>query len=123
MAQLTKPQEHILFLLGTSYEQFQQHLEDKPLDISLSKGAFIELAMKSNLVEKQERAIYKNLEMLEKNKCVVYLNKNLILTEKGQKLFDQLREELLPFLSICATLNSQNIAGFTSKAKTTLATE
>ncbi|MEK6857705.1 MAG: hypothetical protein AABX39_03910 [Nanoarchaeota archaeon] len=114
----SKPQQHVLFLLGICQEAYQKTLEDKPLNISLSKGAFIELALKANLVGKQDRALYKNLEMLEKNKCVKYFNKTLELTDKGKKKFEELREELAPYLSACFTVSPESVSKFSTKART-----
>ena len=114
----SKQQQHVLFLLGLCQEAYNKKLEDKPLNVSLSKGAFIELALKANLVGKQERALYKNIEMLEKNKCVRYFNKSLELTEKGHKKFSELREELSPYLSACFTVSPESVSKFSTKART-----
>ena len=114
----SKPQQHILFLLGLCQEAYQKTLENKPLNISLSKGAFIELSIKANLAGKQERALYQNLQMLEKNKCVRYFNKTLELTEKGKKKFEELREELSPYLSACFTVSPESVSRFSTKART-----
>lgn len=114
----SKPQQHVLFLLGLCQEAYQKKLEDKPLNVSLSKIAFIELAIKAGLVEKKESALYKNLEMLEKNKCLRYFNKNLELTDKGKKKFEELRGELSPYLSACFTVSPESVSKFSTKART-----
>lgn len=117
---LTKPQQHVLFLLGLCQEAFKQKFENKPLKIYLSKTAFIEIAIKANLAEKLERALYQNLEMLGKKKCIRYSDKNLELTEKGNKRYNKIKEEIKPYLSACFTVSPENVARFTTKARTKL---
>ena len=117
---LNKQQKLVLYALGLSYKQFHNNFKDKPLDISVSKSAFIELAMKSNITSIKERAIYKNLEFLEQKKIVSYKNKSLALSQRGNKLFENLNKEVSPFLNLTETFNSQNILNFTKKARTVL---
>lgn len=118
---LNKQQKLVLYALGLSYKHFHNNFKDKPLDISVSKSAFIELAMKSNITSIKERAIYKNLEFLEQKRIISYKNKSLYLSQRGNKLFEKLNKEVSPFLNLTETFNSQNILNFTKKAKTVLA--
>lgn len=120
---LNKQQKLILYALGLTYQNFNEHLKNKPLDMCISKSAFIELALKSNITNIQERALYKNLEFLEKQKIILYKNKSLVLSKRGNRLFEQLNKEVAPFLKLSETFDSQNILKFTNKAKTILSTK
>ena len=117
---LTKEQKFILFGLGTCNTEFSKKMADKPLEFSISKTAFIELAMNSGIVKKHERALYKNLEDLENQKCLTYENKTLKLTDKGMKLYEKINNELSPCLNVLNLVKQSNILRYTSKARTTL---
>jgi len=78
--------------------------------------------MKSGIVEKKERALYKNLENLEKQKYVVYNNKSLRLTNKGQKLYERIDSEISPCIRAASIIRKNNVLRFTTKAKTVLKT-
>ena len=65
---LTKAQKRILYALGQCYQKLNQPYQDKPLTVFVSKIAFIELLQKAEFIKKQPRALYKNLELLEKKK-------------------------------------------------------
>ena len=70
----SKVHSFILFSLGAWFEEANKHIEDKPLQVSISKKTFIELVMNAGIARKQERALYKNLETLEKKKLISYEN-------------------------------------------------
>jgi len=82
---LSKPQSLILFSLGQFYQSINQILNDKPLKLRTSKIAFIELLLDSGIVSKQERALYKNIESLEKKNLIEYKNRRIRFTEQGLK--------------------------------------
>lgn len=109
----SRAQEHILFMLGACQEAYSQHFEKQPYTISLNKKAFIDLAMSANLAGKKERALYQNLENLEKRKCISYTNKNLSLTKKGVQKYEEIKKTINPFLSVCFTLSAENILKYT----------
>jgi DNA-binding PadR family transcriptional regulator len=88
--------------------------------MAMNKVAFIELARKANITSKKERALYKNLETLERLKLVAYDNKTLALTEKGQKVFERVRDDLEPYINVKGVLAGSDILRFTTKAQTTL---
>jgi predicted transcriptional regulator len=117
---VTKVQAFILFALGTSAEECSRRFAGKPLVMAMNKVAFIELARKANITSKKERALYKNLETLERLKLVAYDNKTLALTEKGQKVFERVRDDLEPYINVKGVLAGSDILRFTTKAQTTL---
>ena len=80
---LTLVERLMLYALGQYYLSLNQPLMEKHLRLRTSKITFIEMLMNSNMVGKKERAIYKNLESLEKKKLIAYENKMIRLTEKG----------------------------------------
>jgi len=95
---LTKTQQKILFSLGLCYQKLNQPYLDKPIKVFISKIEFIELIKSADFIKKQERALYKNLEILEKKKLIEYPEKKIKLTNKGQKLFNSIEKEIKPFL-------------------------
>jgi len=117
---VTRVQAYILFALGTCYEQCSKRFAGKPMAVSMNKVAFIELARKANITEKKERALYKNLEALEALKIVSYDNKNLALTPKGQKVFERVRDDLIPYINVKGVLDSDHVLNFTTKTQTIL---
>ncbi len=86
--------------------------------MSLSKRSFIDLARKARITEKKERALYKNFEVLEKKGLVVYKNKNLMLTGRGQKLFSSIKKDLDPYVNVANILGSRDVLRHTRKAQT-----
>lgn len=86
-----------------------KRFEDKPLAVSVSKIAFIELIKGKNPFEKEERALYKNLESLEKKKLIVYQNKRIFFTKKGLGQFRKINEQLAPFFQIKSFYQDKNL--------------
>lgn len=117
---ITKPQKYILFVLGKSYERINQKYREQPIEISISKIAFIELAKSAKLTEKRIRSLYKNLESLEKNKLIDYRNKSLHLTEKGADIYKKINSHLTPFLDVLQIINSSDMLKYTNKTRTIL---
>ena len=117
---LTKPQRFILFALGQSYEEFEKRFSDRPLEIALSKHAFIEIARKAGITTRAERTLYKNLESLEKRKLIIYNNRILALTTRGQKHFKVIQKELLPYIAVANIFSSQDILKYTRRVQTRL---
>jgi hypothetical protein len=97
---LTKPQRLILFSLGQFYQSINQSFTEKPLRLRTSKIAFIELLMDSKIISKQERALYKNLESLEKKKLIEYVNRKIKFTELGLKELKKVNREIKKFVDI-----------------------
>ncbi len=115
---LTEKQRFILFVLGKLYDEANKKLKDRLLEVSASKVAFIEIVKRGGLTEKGERALYKNLEDLEKAKLVSYESRVLKLTNKGTVFYNKISESLLPYLNIIKIIESENLIKLTSKAKT-----
>jgi predicted methyltransferase len=106
----TKVQNYILFALGKWFDEANKKIKGKTLAVSISKVRFIELMKKAKFAEKQERALYKNLEILEKKKLVSYKNKELELTDKGRKLFKKIEEGIIPYFKVIKTLKKDPIS-------------
>ena len=71
----TKVQNYILFTLGKWFEEANEYIKDRPLEVSISKASFIEVVKTADFAKKQERALYKNLEILEKKKLINFNKK------------------------------------------------
>jgi predicted methyltransferase len=95
---LSKTQQRILYSLGQCYKKLNQPYQDKPLRVFVSKIAFIELIKQADFIQKQERALYKNLEILEKRKFIAYQDKKIRLTQRGQRLVNKIEKEIKPFV-------------------------
>jgi len=94
---LSKVQQRILYSLGQCHQKLNEPYQDKPLTVFVSKIAFIELLLQADFVKKQPRAVYKNLELLEKKKLIKYHEKKIKLTSKGQSFFNKIEKEVTPF--------------------------
>jgi len=77
-----------------------QPLTKKPLTLQTSKIMFIELLVSSKIITKQTRALYKNLETLEKKKLIEYDNKKITFTESGLIILEKINSEVAKFVSI-----------------------
>tara|TARA_B100000315_G_C14410758_1_gene510870 strand:+ start:327 stop:686 length:360 start_codon:yes stop_codon:yes gene_type:complete len=97
---LSKVQQRILYSLGQCYQKLNEPYQDKPLKVRISKIAFIELIQQAEFIQKQPRALYKNLELLERKKLIAYIDKKIRLTQKGQRFFNKIEKEVKPFVSI-----------------------
>ena len=74
---------------------------------------------KAGIAKKQERALYKNLEILEKKKLIDYNNKKLMLTKKGKKLYDKINDQVNPYLELYDKLKKEPTS-YTKKVQTIL---
>lgn len=96
---ITKTQKQTLFYLGECLESLNKKFNNQPFKVSISKTAFIDIMLHSPLVDKQTRALYKNLENLEKNKLTSYKNKELSFTKKGLDLYKKIKKEVEHYLT------------------------
>ena len=119
---LTDKQKFILFVLRKLYEESNKKMKERLLQISISKSAFIEIVKKGGLTEKGERALYKNLEDLEKADYISYENKILNLTKKGLSVYNKTIRHLAPYFNIIKIIESENLVRLTRKARTTFRT-
>jgi predicted methyltransferase len=90
----------MLYALGRYYDISARVLPNEALAIHLPKSVFIDFVRRVELFDKGERAIYKNLEYLEDRKLVSYENRNLSLTERGQKVYDKVKAEIKPYFEM-----------------------
>jgi len=97
---LTKTQRLILYSLGQYYQQLNQPLEDAPIRLRTSKIAFIELILSSEVIAKQARALYRNLETLEDLKLIGYDNRMIKFTPQGLKILERINKEITQFIEI-----------------------
>ena len=95
---LSKKHKFILYILYQFLREANKRLKDKPLEMSVSKIHFIKALKKTGIAEKSERALYRNLEILEKKKLIKYENKFLMPTKRGLKLFTAMHIEIFPFI-------------------------
>lgn len=76
--------------------------------------------MNANIAEKQERALYKNLETLEDKKLISYDNKKLTLTKKGISLFGKLDKDMMPYITLYCKLKASSPTRYVKKVQTVL---
>lgn len=117
---LSTQEEFILFSLGRCHAEANRRFGARPLSLNLSKAAFIDLAKHIGMVEKGERAMYRNLETLEQKKLISYRNKALILTDRGFAKYAMLLDELEPYVAVSRLLESLDVVKFAKKGKTVL---
>ena len=120
MNALTNVHKYILFALGCWYSEANRKIKDKNLEIAISKSLFIDMMMKSCLAGKKERALYKNLEELEKRKLIGYSNRNISLTKKGMREFEKIDNEISPYTNLKNILNSKDPFSYTRRIQTKL---
>ena len=75
----------------------------------MTKSVFIRALMNAGIAGKTERALYQNLEFLEKKKLVSYDNKVLQLTDRGRKRFEKIVDEVSPYLAVLRVLRAYRI--------------
>ncbi|MBD3163725.1 hypothetical protein GF323_00835 [Candidatus Woesearchaeota archaeon] len=114
----TRNQRFILYSLGKWFEEANNQIRNRPLKVSISKALFIELALKSGIAKKQKRALYKNLEVLEKKKLITYRYRELELTKKGEKLYKEIKRHMDPYILIYQKLKEKSPTSYTRKVQT-----
>ena len=103
------PKDLMLFMLGRVFEKSQSRFASSPVELRLSKVDFIEAMMKINAVKIKERAIYKNLEALEKMKLIKYENKDMQLTKKGIAKYNKIMKKVGAYLETEEIIKSTRI--------------
>ena len=99
----------MLFILGEFLSELSNKYYNNIMKIYVSKAQFIDVMKKMKIVVKQPRAIYKNLEELQKNKLIVYSQKKLRLSRGGLITFEKLKKELDEYYGILGKLKSNKI--------------
>jgi hypothetical protein len=120
---LTRVQAFMLYALGTTHDQFSARFKDKPLSLTMNKVDFIDLVHSAKIAEKKDRAVYKNLESLEKLKLVAYNNKTLTLTKKGRIAYESIKTSMAPYFYVRDLLRSDNILKYAAEKQTVLKEE
>jgi len=115
---LSKTHTFILYTLGLLYDELNRRLKKKYLRIAIPKYIFIELVMKAHITEKKTRALYRNLEHLEKKKYLSYDNRNLALTKKGTTLYNRIAKEQEPYNNLNKIIGKGNVSKFSRKSQT-----
>ena len=115
-SKLSKKHKFVLYSLMEYLKKLNKRFKDKPLKASVSKIDFIRLLQNLKIVEKSQRGLYKNLEILEKRKLIRYENKFLKLTQRGLKVVQEKENELNPYIRLLVDLEKTDIK--TSKAQT-----
>ena len=114
----TSVQKFILYSLCSWIEEANKRIVDKQLQVSISKALFIEMVRNAGLAEKQKRALYKNLEALEKKRLISYNNKDLSLTSKGDSIYKKIYSDILPYFLVRDKLNGSRLTSYTKKVQT-----
>ena len=114
---ISKKHLFVLFALYQYLREANKQFQRAPLTVSVSKIVFIELLKKLKLADKSERALYKNLEVLEKKKLLRYENRFLKPTKRGLKLYKKMLEEFEPYFHLMHTIKG-DVAKLTRKAQT-----
>lgn len=104
---LNKKHKFILYALYQFLREANKRFTDKPLKMSVSKIVFIEALKKTKIADKSERALYRNLEVLEKKKLIRYENKFLKPTKRGLNMFISMHREIFPYLHATAILKKE----------------
>jgi len=113
---ISKKHQFVLYALMEYLKKLNKRFKDQPLEASVSKIDFIRLLQNLRIVEKSQRGLYKNLEVLEKRKLIAYENRFLKLTQRGLKAVQQKETEINPYIRLLVDLEKADIK--TSKAQT-----
>ncbi len=103
----TKKTKLILFALYWYYKEADEKFKDKPLKLAISKVSFIDMVKKFELAKKQPRAIYRNLEVLEKKKLIMYKKKHLFITQKGLDFIKRILGNIDPYLTVIEEIKNK----------------
>lgn len=120
---LTNKEKVLVYALGVYLQDLQKRVDTANLDVAVQKSVFIDFVLKTKLFEKKERALYQNLENLEEKKIIVYPNKRIVLSERGMKEFYSVQHEIMPYLTVYATLQQVNIVKETRKIQAVFKTD
>jgi hypothetical protein len=111
--------KEMLFVLGQFFKATDRRFAKTPLSVSVSKAEFIDVVRGLSAVAKKERAIYRNLEDLEKNKLILYDANGLKMSRKGYNEYKRMLTELKQFRHIARSIKAKKIQ-FKRKTQTKL---
>lgn len=115
---LSKKAKLMLYTLGEYYKTANKKVRVSSLQVVIPKTDFIRLVKEAGIAEKQPRAIYKNLEILEKKKLISYKNKELMFTDKGIKKLREIEQEIEPYKKITNIMKTKKVITLTKKPQT-----
>ena len=110
---LSQQQTLVLYALGEMCQCINTRFSQEALEACITKAAFIRLVQSIKLFSKKERALYKNLEMLEAKKIITYAEKKVLLSKIGQKKFAQLTHQITPFLQMRDVIKKEDLLKYT----------
>jgi len=108
----------MLYSLGKWFDEANASIRDKPLEVSISKSIFIHFVRDTGIAIKQSRALYKNLEILEKKKLISYDNKELKLTPRGKKHYAEIDKRISPYIVLTQLFSKKDLLSHTRKIQT-----
>ena len=109
----------VMYTLGW-YEELISKNITKGIEVVLPKYIFIHFIKNIGVISKGERALYRNLEFLEKKKFISYTNKDITITPKGKNFYNQIKKEVQPFIDVMQAIDPQEIVNKTKKLQTRL---
>ena len=89
------------------------------MTVSVSKAEFIDVIRGLSAVAKKGRAIYRNLEALQKERYIIYKNRNLRLSKKGYLEYERIRKDINHMNAISSNIEAKRIK-FKRKQQTKL---
>lgn len=107
----------VLFALGLYFEIASKTLP-KGMSVVLPKHIFIGFVKKIKILKKGERALYRNLEFLEKKKYIEYDKKDIKITKKGKLLYKKIKKDIKPFVDVVKEIIPKKIIKKTKKLQT-----
>jgi hypothetical protein len=109
VAKLSEKHQFILYSLYKYLTALNRRFDNEPLAASMMKIDFIKLLLDLKIVEKSERALYRNLELLEEQKYLKYESHFLKLTPKGLKQALKTEKEVMPFMKLWEQINKGDV--------------
>ena len=116
----SKKQSFILYALGEYYSEANRKLKSKPIAVAISKSVFIDLLMKTKITNKKQRALYRNLEQLEKKHLTSYKDKVLRLTKKGQTEYRSIKKDIETYINLAKILSATELYRLAKRSQTLL---
>ena len=101
--------KEMLFILGQFFKKTNRMFSKSVLDVSVSKAEFIDVILSVGAVAKQKRAIYRNLESLQKGKYIIYDDRKLRFSKKGYNEYVKIKTEHMRMKQIEANIATQSI--------------
>ena len=118
--ELSKVHRLMLFTLGSWCHKAEKKFEGRPVEIAITKSVFISALMHAGIAGKKERALYRNLELLERKKLINYKDRCLRLSARGLKMYQRISQNIEPFLHILDVLARTDPLSYSKKVQTRL---